>query len=152
METGTERYFEDVEVGSELPTITKKISIEQLAMYAAVCWDFRPEHYDSGTAQKYGFRAPYADGPMITAFLGQVATGWMGPKGIFKKITASYRVMVFPGDILSCKGQVTGKRMEGDSNLVECDVWAENQKAERVVYGTATVELPSKEGSALGNN
>ena len=72
MELGTERYFEDVEVGSELPTITKEISIEQLGMYAAVCWDFRADHYDTKTAQEYGFQAPYADGPMITAFLGQV--------------------------------------------------------------------------------
>ena len=144
METGTERYFEGVEVGSPLPTITKEISIEQLAMYAAVCWDFRPEHYDSGTAQEYGFRAPYADGPMMTAFMGQVATGWMGSRGVFKKITVTYRVMVFPGDTLSCKGKVANKCTEGDSNLVECEVWAENQNAERVVYGTATVELPSR--------
>ena len=144
MQAGKERYFEDVEVGSELPTITKEIDIEQLAMYAAVCWDFRPEHYDSGTAQEYGFRAPYADGPMLAAFLGQIATGWMGSKGAFKKIATTYRTMVFPGDILSCKGLVTDKCTKGNSNLVECEVWAENQKSERVAYGTVTVELPSK--------
>jgi acyl dehydratase len=149
MEPGTERYFEDVEVGSELPTITKEISIEQLAMYAAVCWDFRPEHYDSGTAQRYGFQAPYADGPMLTAFLGQVATNWMGLKGNCKKITATYRVMVFPGDVLICKGKVIDKCTKGDSNLVKCEVWAENQKEERVVYGTVTVALPSRSSGSI---
>ena len=137
-------YFEEVEVGSELPVLNKEISLEQLAMYAAVCWDFQPGHYDSGTAQKQGFQAAYADGPMITAFLGQVATNWMGINGSLKKLAATYRVMVFPGDTLTCRGKVTGKYTEGDSSFVECEVWAENQRAETAVYGTATVELPCK--------
>jgi len=136
-------YFNDVEVGTQLPALFKEISVPQMAMYAAVCWDFQPEHYDTGTAQSNGFRAPYADGPMVTAFLGQVMTNWIGTAGILKRLTASYRVMVFPGDKLTCKGKVTRIDTEGNSRLVECDVWAENQNAETAVYGTATVELPS---------
>ena len=137
-------YFEDVEVGAELPELSKEITLPQLARYAAVCWDFQPEHYDSETAQSHGFRAPYADGPMVSAFLGHVMTNWMGASGILKKLTATYRVMVFPGDKLTCKGKVTDKSSDADSKFVECEVWAENQNAERVVYGAATAELPSK--------
>jgi acyl dehydratase len=137
-------YFEEVEVGSELPALSREIKLEQLAMYAAVCWDFEPAHYDSGTAQKQGFRAAYADGPMITALLGQVATNWAGPSGRLRKLTVTYRVMVFPGDKLVCGGKVTGKRREADRHLVECEVWAENQDGQRAVFGTAIVELPGK--------
>jgi len=137
-------YFEDVEVGSELPALSREIKLEQLAMYAAVCWDFEPAHYDSGTAQKQGFRDAYADGPMIAALLGQVVTNWAGPSGRLRKLMATYRVMVFPGDKLVCGGKVTAKRRESDSHLVECEVWAENQDGQRAVFGTAMVELPSK--------
>ena len=144
IETGP--YFEEVEVGSELPALFKEVRIEQMGMYAAVCWDFQPGHYDSGTAQEQGFRAAYADGPMITAFLGQVVTNWMGINGVLRRLRATYRVMVFPGDRLVCRGKVTGKHIERGSSFVECEVWAENQKTERVVYGTATVELPCKPG------
>ncbi|MFC1978039.1 MaoC/PaaZ C-terminal domain-containing protein [Chloroflexota bacterium] len=137
-------FFEEVEVGSELPVLTKKVKLEQMAMYAAACWDFEPGHYDSGTAQKEGFRAAYVDGPMITAFLGQMVSNWMGINGRLVELTATYRVMVFPGDELVCKGKVVHKQNEVDSNLVKCEVWAENQSSERAVYGAATVELPSR--------
>ena len=81
---------------------------------------------------------------MITAFLGQVITNWIGINGRLIKLTATYRAMVFPSDKLVCKGKVTHKHAEVDSNLIECELWAENQRLERAVYGTATVELPCK--------
>ncbi len=136
-------YFEEVEVGFKLPSIVKDITLPQLAMYAAVCWDFMPIHYDSATAQSLGFRAAFADGPMETAFLCQVVTNWMGVQCILKKISIRYRRMVFPGDRLTCKGEVTRKYKEGDENLVEFEVWAENQESQRVAYGTAVAKLPS---------
>ena len=137
-------YFEDVEVGLELPPVVKDITLPQMAMYAAVCWDFMPLHYDSGTAQSLGFRAAFTDGPMETAFLCQVVTKWAGIQGILKKISATYRVIVFPGDRLTCRGKVTGKYKEGDEMRVECEVWAENREGQRAVYGTAIVQLPSR--------
>ena len=136
-------YFEEVEVGFELPSIVKDITLPQMAMYAAVCWDFMPIHYDSGTAQSLGFRAAFTDGPMETAFLCQVVTNWMGMQGVLKKISTSYRGMVFPGDRLTCKGEVKRKYKEGDENLVELEVWADNQEGQKVVYGTAVAKLPS---------
>jgi acyl dehydratase len=136
-------YFEEVEAGLKLPSIAKDITLPQMAMYAAVCWDFMPIHYDSGTAQSFGFRAAFADGPMETAFLCQVVTDWLGMQGVLKKINASYRGMVFPGDRLTCKGEVRRKYKEGEENLVEVEVWADNQEGQKVVYGTAVATLPS---------
>jgi len=135
-------YFEEVEVGLKLPSIVKEITLPQMAMYAAVCWDFMPIHYDSGTAQSFGFRAAFADGPMETAFLCQVVTDWLGMQGVLKKISARYRGMVFPGDRLTCKGEVRRKYKEGEETLVEVEVWADNQEEQKVVYGTAVVKLP----------
>ncbi len=138
------RYFEDIAVGEELPSLWKEIGIEQMAMYAAVCWDFQPAHYDSAAAQAQGFRTAYVDGPMVAGFMAQLITDWAGKKAQLKKIVANYRVMVFPGDRLVCKGKVTGLRTEAGANLVDCEVWTENQKGERPVYGTAIVSLPSR--------
>ena len=142
MATTANPTFEQVEIGAELPAVVKEISIPQMARYAAVCWDFQPEHYDSGTARDHGFRAAYADGPMVTAFLGQMMTDWIGPAGVLKKITVRYRVMMFPGDTLTCKGKVSGKSIKADAGIVKCDIWVENQQAEKVVSGKAVVQLP----------
>jgi acyl dehydratase len=142
--TSSIRYFDEVEEGSELPSLVKDIKLEQLGMYAAASWDIQPLHYDSGTAQRLGFRAALADGPMVTAFLVQVVTDWMGIHGIFKAIHVSYRGAVFPDGRLTCKGKVVRKYQAGEVHLIECTVWAENQEREKVMLGTATVMRPCK--------
>ena len=37
-----------------------------------------------------------------------------------------------------------GKSSKDDVDLVELEVWAENQKGEKVVTGKATLDLPSR--------
>lgn len=142
MTVQTGPFYEQVEIGAELPILVKTISIPQLAMYAAVCWDFQPVHYDSGSAQAGGFRTAFVDGPMVTAFLTQIVSRWMGASGKLKRLSVTYRVMMFPGDTLTCKGKITGKSDGPDKGFVDCDVWAENQRGEKAVYGAARVELP----------
>jgi len=63
----------------------------------------------------------------------------MGQSGILKKLGLSYKVMVFPGDILTCKGKVVDKRIEGDDKFVFCELWIENQKHEKVVTSANAV-------------
>jgi hypothetical protein len=53
------------------------------------------------------------------------------------------------GDLTRCKGLVTGKRHVAEQYLVDCDVWAENQRGEATATGTATVLLPSRNGVAV---
>ena len=45
---------------------------------------------------------------------------------------------------MTCKGKVLATSSKDDQHLVELDVWAENQKREKVVTGKATVSLPSR--------
>ena len=51
------------------------------------------------------------------------------------------------GDVVTCKGRVLGIRppKNGDSpSLVDLELWAENQKGEKVITGKATAALPSR--------
>lgn len=140
------RYFEDVEVGYELPSLTKEVTLEQQAMYAAATWDIKGTlHYDSGSAQKLGLPAALAEGPMVAAFLAQVVTDWMGASGTFRKMNVSYRGMVFPGDRLVCKGKVARIYRDTGQGFIQCQVSAENQRGDKVVYGTALVTLPCRD-------
>ena len=48
--------------------------------------------------------------------------------------------------MITCRGKVLEKRpagMAGDHEM-ELELWAENQKGEKVVTGRATVTLPSR--------
>jgi acyl dehydratase len=50
------------------------------------------------------------------------------------------------GDVITCRGRVLEKRPAGagGDHDVELELWAENQKGEKVVTGRATVTLPSR--------
>jgi acyl dehydratase len=49
--------------------------------------------------------------------------------------------MAYPGDIITCKGVVSGKINESGENLLQLDLLAENQNGEVLLKGSATVAL-----------
>jgi len=136
-------FYEDVEVGQDIPPLIKHPTSRQLVMWAGATEDFYELHYDKDWADSRKMRI-ILHGRLKAAFMGQLMTDWIGDEGELKKITVSYRGMDYPGEDLTCKGKVTGKRTEGDKHLVECAIWTENPKGENTTQGTAIVDLPSK--------
>ena len=139
-------YFEDVQDGSELPTLRKDPTTQQLVMYAGASGDYYQIHYDLEFAKVNGLPNVILHGALKNAFLGQLVTDWIGAGGRLKKLSASYRGMDVPGSPVYCKGVVTGKSAEGGEHLVECDLWMENAKGEKTTRGSAVVSLPSRDG------
>ncbi len=141
------RFFEDVSVGEELTPLYKRIDLPRMMAYGAATWDFIRVHYDADHVRELGFPGPFVDGQMLGAFLSQHVRDWAGPGAFLRKLRFRNRVMAYPGDLLVCRGVVTGLFREGDDNegpgLAECDLWIENQRAERVVEpASAVVQLP----------
>ena len=138
------RYFEDVTLGEPLPILEKKIRLTDMMAYGAATWDFARIHYDYAYARKQGLPSPIVDGQMLGAFLAQLVQDWAGPGGFLRSLDFQNRGMVFPGCVVKCGGHVADLRREGSRNLVECSLWIDNQKGERVVGpASATVSLPS---------
>lgn len=137
--------FEEINIGDEIPPLVNKVTLIQMVMYAAATWDFHRHHYDKEFAQTKGFPGPFVDGQMFGALLTKMITLWAGPYGVLKMLRLTYRAMVFPEDLITCRGKVTKKFMEGGENLIGCELWIENQKGERVVVPVnALLALPSK--------
>ncbi|MFC2062728.1 MaoC family dehydratase [Chloroflexota bacterium] len=126
-------FYEDINVGDEVPPLTKDITQVNMVMYAAATWDFARGHYDKEFVQSKGFREPFVDGQMLGAFLAQMIMNWISSKGRLKEMDFRFRELVFPGDKIICKGIVTNKRTENDQKLVNCDLWIENQKGEKIL-------------------
>ena len=138
-------FFEDVNVGGEIPPITKKATLVQNVMYAAATWDFHRHHYDKGFTDSKGYPGTFIDGQMFGAFLAQLVTQWAGADGVIKQLGLNYRVIAIPGDVLTCKGKVADKHTKDSENLVNCDLWIENQRGEKVVGPAhALLALPSR--------
>ena len=141
------RYFEDVNPGDQLPPLKKDINLAKMMAYGAATWDFIRVHYDADYVRELGFKAPFVDGQMLGGFLAQQVQDWAGPGAFLRKLGFRNRVMVYPGDTITCYGVVTGVHEEGGESLAECDLWIENQDGDRVVQpASAVVQLPRRNG------
>ncbi len=138
-------FFEDVDVNTEIPGSTNKVTLLQLIKYAAATWNMYLLHTDKEFAQKQGFKDANIPASFYGVSLSTMMTKWAGGPGRLKKLGYAVKVMGFPGDTLTVKGTVVRKYQEAGENLVDCDIWVENQDGLKVAPGSATVALPSRE-------
>ena len=149
-------FWEDVQIGQEIPSVTKIATTQMLVRWAGACGDFNPLHYENDFAINF-MRTPsiIVHGPLKRQWLIQMMTDWIGDEGWLKKISTQFRAMDFPrkmkdlttpvdGETWTCKGKVTGKDRKDGECIVECDIWLENGKGEITTSGKATVALPLK--------
>ena len=137
-------YFDDVKVGDELPPLVKDpIQQIQLTRYAGASGDFNPIHLDDEFARAAGMSGVFAHGMLSMGFVAQALTDWAGA-GTVRKLAVRFAALVRLKDVETCRGRVLAKSSKDDVNLVELEVWAETQKAEKVVSGRATVALPTR--------
>ncbi|HEY2665101.1 MAG TPA: MaoC/PaaZ C-terminal domain-containing protein [Candidatus Binataceae bacterium] len=137
-------YFEDLEVGSELPPLEKNPTTQQLVRYAGASGDFYQIHYDKDFALGNGLPGVILHGALKNAFLGQLMTDFAGEQGTLRKLSVQYRGMDQPGAKVTARGKVKKKYVEGGEHFVECDIWLENAKGEMTTPGSAVVMLPSR--------
>jgi acyl dehydratase len=137
-------YFEDVQVGDELPALVKgPIQQIQLTRYAGASGDFNPIHQDDEFAKAAGMGGVFAHGMLSMGFVAQAVTDWAGA-GAVRKIGVRFTALVRLKDTVTCRGRVLAKSSKDDVHTVEVEIWAETQKGDRVVSGKATVALPSR--------
>ena len=137
--------FEDVQVGDEITPLRKEITLPQMVFYAAATWDFHRYHYDQEFVREKGFPQPFVDGQNLGSFLAQMLVDWTGDPGVITKLGFRFRNFAFPGDVLTCKGSVTGKSDADGESLVECELAIEKQDGSMALApGHATLKLPSR--------
>jgi acyl dehydratase len=138
-------YFEDVKVGDELPPLVKgPIQQIQLTRYAGASGDFNPIHQDDEFARAAGMGGVFAHGMLSMGFVGQLVTDWAGA-GQVRRLGVRFAGLVRLKDTITCRGHVLAKSSKDDVNLVDLEVWAENDKGDKVVTGKATVALPTRD-------
>lgn len=148
-------YWEDVEVGSQIPTLPKIATTMMLVKWAGASGDFNPHHYDDQSPMAMATGGIIVHGALKRQWLIQLVTDWIGGEGRLKRFSCQYRRLDFPrrmanftdpmeGETWLCKGTVTNKYVEDKQHLVDCEIWVENGQGDKTVPGTATVVLPSR--------
>lgn len=131
---------QNVAVGYKLPTVSKKFRLEDFKR-----GNEKTIHTDYEAAAKEGLPAPVAIGPQVAALTFRqlrlcFGAGWI----VGGKYDLTFRKPVFVTDFCVARAVVTGTEQEGDKLRVHCDVWVENQKADKVIAGTASGLVPLK--------
>ncbi len=132
---------QDLESGSVLPDLRKPpITKLQLVKYAGASGDYNLIHTDDETARSVGLEGVIAHGMLSMAFLGEYCCWLAGPESV-RRLSVRFNEMVKPGDTLTCRGRVKERTTSNAGSRLELEVWAENQRAERVTVGDAEVQI-----------
>ncbi len=138
-------YFEDIEVGMEIPTVVRgPMSMTTIVKFAGASGDFAPIHHDVEVAKGKGLPGAVIMGPLKFAMLEKLIIDWAGPDVLRELDTRLTGMDLVDGSFLIAKGIVTQKYVSG-GNYAECEVWVENQSTGiKTVTGKAIVCLPSR--------
>ncbi|MBI5542524.1 MAG: MaoC family dehydratase N-terminal domain-containing protein [Deltaproteobacteria bacterium] len=135
-------FLESLRIGDELPTLTKPaIDRVQIARFAGAAYDFNPMHIDETQARAGGMPSVFAHSLLPMSFMAQFLSDWL-KGGRLTRLAVRFVKLVWPGDVLSCKGRVLARRRDDQGRYyVEVDLWAENQKGELVLKGHCTGQV-----------
>ncbi len=169
----TPRFWEDVNVGDQLPPTHHVFTMMENVAYmvgsgvgsgnwrlqmarSKETWrgaidpetglpDFTGMHMTDIAAQRMGMPLTNCAGIQMCCWLGRLVTNWMGDTGFLKKMDVQYRRPLWRGSLAVCKGRVAKKYIEDDKHLVDLHISLEDHNGDLMIpNGSATVVLPSK--------
>jgi hydroxyacyl-ACP dehydratase HTD2-like protein with hotdog domain len=146
---GEQVYFEDIEVGDEVPATTDVVTELQMFFFSAATYNGHRIHYDRQYATEVeGHPDILVHGPLQVALLARALTDWAGPRGRLVKLSLQNRSSAYPGETLRITGRVVGRR-DGDVHTGLIDVELRECKGEGegvlLMPATATVSLPRRD-------
>jgi acyl dehydratase len=143
----TKLYFEDVQVGDEIPKLVKSaLTHIQLVRYAGASGDFNPLHTDPKFGEMIGIGGIISHGMLIMGFVGQLLSDYVGPTAL-RKFGVRFKGMTRLDDVITCTGTITEKYEldgEGGEGRIAGKVQAADQNGDVKVSGTFVAALPRR--------
>ncbi len=128
--------YDSVTAGDEIPPfVIEGVARPDFVRYAGASGDFVPLHYDQTFVEAAGIPTVFAQGMFTAGLLSRCLTDYVGI-GQVRRFKVRFATRVWPGDTVTCRGKVTGKREAGGERLVEGDLEVFNQKGEVAVRGS----------------
>ena len=132
-------------VGQALPSLELTLTLPKLVAYAGATWDWHRYHYDTDFARAAGLPAPFVDGPMLAGLLAKLVLDWAGPEARLLKLALRYRSMVYAGERIVCRGQVTAVEERNGHPVTICELGIDKGDGDTVIRAArAEVELPPR--------
>ena len=129
------------------PLVVGPVTRTDFVRYQGASGDFNPIHHDEEYAKAAGFPSPFSVGMFQAGLLGTWATGWLGPANI-RRFRVRFAEQVWPGDTLTCTGEVVAERDDGRQREVDLELVCTRQTGGIAVRGWATFVLDTDAGVA----
>ena len=139
-------YYEDVEIGQEIPAFERKTDFMNWNRYAAVNDEFVFVHMDDDVGKAAGQGAAFGMGNLRWAYVINALQGWIGDEAEVRELSMQFRAINHKHDVLTTRGVVSAKSVEDGEHLVTLDINVMNQDGAATAPGTAVVVLPSRGG------
>src|SRR6202171_2491244 len=128
--TPTKLYFEDAQVGDEIPKLVKEpMTHLRLVRYAGASGDFNPLHTDPKVGDMIGTGGIIAHGMLIMGFVGQLLSDYVGPAAL-RKFGVRFKGMTHLDDESTCTGTITEKYKADNEGRIAGKVQAVDQNGD----------------------
>lgn len=139
-------YYEDVEIGQEIPAFERKTDFMNWNRYAAVNDEFVFVHMDDDVGKAAGQGAAFGMGNLRWAYVINALQDWIGDEAEVRELSMQFRAINHKHDVLTTRCVVSEKTVEDGEHLVTLDINVMNQDGAATAPGTAVVVLPSRGG------
>jgi hypothetical protein len=145
MDWSTQRYWQDVQEGDEVPAVAFPLTVYRLVVEAGANRDFNAIHHNSEVARASGAPEMYANTGFLLGMWERTIREFAGLDGAVRRI-AGFRMRRFNtvGQAVVVRGRVATKRRENGDALVQLELWSEVGGEVTVGPGTVTVALPER--------
>jgi acyl dehydratase len=119
----------------------KEISFEKMLVFSGYP-ETNSVHTDRDYAVAKGLRNAIAQGLQLYAYMCEWLVDYFGAEWFRGgRLAISFLGLVFPGDRVTVKAEVTATDAVEDGTRVELAIWCENHRQEKVAAGTATATI-----------
>ncbi len=138
-------HFEDVNVGDEMPTWSRKTDFMSWNRYAAVNDEFVYIHMDDEAGRAaLNEQGAFGMGNLRWAYIVNALRDWIGDEAEIREVGCQFRAINQKNDVLTVVGTIKEKKVEDGENLVYLDVNVKNQDDQETCPAHAIVVLPNK--------
>lgn len=127
--------------GYQVPAFTRTAGFHNWNRYAAVNSEFVDIHMDDEAGQRAGYSGAIGMGNLTISWFHAMFRAWLGREGRLVAFTGQFRSPALKDDTITCSATVTAVSEDGGVTRVELELNAENERGEKLMPGTAVVEL-----------
>ena len=124
--------FEDLAIGTEIPTRSMVVTREDVKRYADASGDQNPLHQDDDFARSVGFPGIIAHGMFTMGHLASCLVDWVGDPAALKRLRAQFRAPVFMGETIVAGGTV--RALDAATRRALLDVWVAVERGGAIEY------------------